>query len=141
MELGVVIGQRASGLTQAQAMDAVAGYALCLDMTAWDLQCAAKEGRKPWGVSKGFDTACPVSGFIPKEKIGDVGDVRLWLKGNTQKVRVARLNAIYMSILYFIFDFPSLSYVTSSCQYFRTYRSARSQGEWALPSKSRDKMF
>ena len=63
-------------------MNHVAGYALCLDMTAWDMQQAAKIAGHPWSLSKGFDTACPVSDFISKEKIPDTSKVRLWMKLN-----------------------------------------------------------
>ena len=46
----------------------------------------------PWALAKGFDTATPVSEFIPKSEITDPNSVRLWLKvdgemkqdGNTQ---------------------------------------------------------
>lgn len=46
----------------------------------------------PWALAKGFDTATPVSDFIPKSEIPDPNNVRLWLKvdgemkqdGNTQ---------------------------------------------------------
>ena len=46
----------------------------------------------PWALAKGFDTATPVSEFIPKSAITDPNNVKLWLKvdgemkqdGNTQ---------------------------------------------------------
>jgi acylpyruvate hydrolase len=69
-------------VSEDRALDYVAGYALCLDMTAWDFQCAAKADGQPWSLAKGFDTACPVSKFIPKENIPDTNNARLWLKVN-----------------------------------------------------------
>ena len=80
VELGIVIGSRAQSISEDCAMDCVAGYALCLDMAAWDFQCAAKRDRQPWGLAKGFDTACPVGKFIPKDRKPDINSVRLWLK-------------------------------------------------------------
>ena len=50
-------------------MNYVAGYALGLDMTARDWQAAAKSKGHPWSVAKGFDTSCPISSFIEKEKV------------------------------------------------------------------------
>lgn len=82
VELGVVIGITTKNVSEDCAMDSVAGYALCLDMTAWDFQCKAKADGQPWALAKGFDTSCPVSKFIPKEKIPDTNNARLWLKIN-----------------------------------------------------------
>eukprot|EP00484_Ammonia_sp_Unknown_P014215 CAMPEP_0197081210 /NCGR_PEP_ID=MMETSP1384-20130603/214522_1 /TAXON_ID=29189 /ORGANISM="Ammonia sp." /LENGTH=245 /DNA_ID=CAMNT_0042520105 /DNA_START=34 /DNA_END=768 /DNA_ORIENTATION=+ len=63
IELGVVIARsnHAKEIAKQDAMDYVSGYAVCLDMTARDLQEDAKRKRLPWAVSKGFDTAAPVS--------------------------------------------------------------------------------
>ena len=48
-------------------------------MTARDLQDIAKKKSLPWSTSKGMDTFCPISEFIPKSNI-DVNDTQLWLK-------------------------------------------------------------
>lgn len=61
-------------------MDHVGGYVLALDMTARDFQNEAKKKGLPWLLAKGFDTSCPVSEFIPKDKLPDPDNVRLWLK-------------------------------------------------------------
>lgn len=82
VELGVVIGRKGSNISKENAMDFVAGYCLALDMTARSLQQEAKEKGMPWTVSKGFDTFCPVSDFIPAEKIKDPHDLEIWLKVN-----------------------------------------------------------
>ena len=79
VELAVVIGQGGSKITQANAMNHVAGYALALDMTARNLQADAKKNGWPWSVAKGYDTFCPISDFIEKEKINP-SDTHLWLK-------------------------------------------------------------
>ncbi|MFT7798951.1 acylpyruvase FAHD1, mitochondrial [Arapaima gigas] len=84
VELGVVIGTGGAAIPQGSAMDHVAGYALCLDMTARDVQDQCKAKGLPWTLAKAFDTSCPVSEFIPKERILNPGDVRLWLKVNDQ---------------------------------------------------------
>ncbi|CAH3153447.1 unnamed protein product [Pocillopora meandrina] len=76
-------------------MDHVGGYTLALDMTDFDLIVEKNEAIKltyPWALAKGFDTATPVSEFIPKSAITDPNNVKLWLKvdgemkqdGNTQ---------------------------------------------------------
>ena len=79
-------------IAESNAMDHVGGYALVLDMTARDLQDEAKKLGWPWIIAKGFDTALPVSEFIPRAEIPDPNNIHLWLKvdgemkqdGNTQ---------------------------------------------------------
>jgi len=61
-------------------MDHVAGYVIALDMTARDIQDAAKTKGLPWSEAKGYDTFCPISSFIPKQEIHDPHKVELWLK-------------------------------------------------------------
>ena len=79
VELGVVIGRDGRDITESSAMSYVGGYTLALDMTSRDHQSQAKKKGHPWSVSKGFDTFCPVSPFIEKEKL-DPANCRLWLK-------------------------------------------------------------
>lgn len=64
------------------ALDAIAGYAVSIDMTARDVQEEAKKKSMPWTAAKGFDTFLPVSNFIPKSAISDPHDVELWLTVN-----------------------------------------------------------
>ena len=80
VELGVVIGQTASDVSEEAALNYVAGYALGLDMTAQDWAMAAKAAGMPWSLAKGFDTALPISPFIPKTRVENISDIRLWLK-------------------------------------------------------------
>lgn len=55
-ELGVIIGKRATSVSEAEAMHHVFGYTCVNDVTARDLQKA--DGQ--WSRAKGFDTFCPV---------------------------------------------------------------------------------
>lgn len=82
VELGVIIGRRCSKVKEQEVEDYIGGYCLVLDMTAQDFQRDAKAKGHPWCLSKGFDTACPVSDFIPKEKVKNYSDIELWLKVN-----------------------------------------------------------
>lgn len=65
-----------------EALDAIEGYALTIDMTARNVQDEAKKKGLPWSIGKGFDTFLPVSGFIPKLQIPDPYKVRLQLAIN-----------------------------------------------------------
>lgn len=64
------------------ALDAIAGYAVSIDMTARDVQEEAKKKSIPWTAAKGFDTFLPISNYIPISAIPDPHDVELWLTVN-----------------------------------------------------------
>ncbi|KAJ7989717.1 hypothetical protein DPEC_G00307420 [Dallia pectoralis] len=102
VELGVVIGKRGTSISQSSAMDHVAGYALCLDMTARDVQDDCKSKGLPWTLAKAFDTSCPVSEFIPKERIPDHGNVKIWLKVNDQMRQYGCTSEMIFSIPFLI---------------------------------------
>ncbi|XP_052103453.1 acylpyruvase FAHD1, mitochondrial-like [Mytilus californianus] len=80
VELGVVIKQKCSNVAVSDVDDYIGGFVLALDMTAKDFHNDAKANSRPWFLSKGFDTSCPVSDFIEREKVPNYQDLRLWLK-------------------------------------------------------------
>ncbi|PWW78808.1 hypothetical protein C7212DRAFT_349372 [Tuber magnatum] len=82
VELGVVIGRTADELQPSEALDAVKGYCVGIDMTARNWQQAAREKGLPWSLAKGFKAFLPVSHFIPKHRIPDPHNVRLHLEVN-----------------------------------------------------------
>ena len=54
-----------------------------LDLTLRDLQAKMKKAGQPWEKAKGFDNACPISGFIPAAEFhGDPQNTSLSLKIN-----------------------------------------------------------
>jgi acylpyruvate hydrolase len=107
VELGVVIGKKGRDISSKEAMDFVAGYALCLDLTCRNLQTQAKNQGLPWTISKGFDTFCPVGDFIDKQKISDPHNIELWLKVDGQLKQKGNTNQM-------IFKIPQLiEYISS----------------------------
>lgn len=102
LELGVLMGRRARAVPEAAAMDYVAGYALCLDMTARDVQDECKKKGLPWTLAKSFTSSCPVSAFVPKEKIPDPHALRLWLKVNGELRQEGETSSMIFSIPYII---------------------------------------
>lgn len=87
VELVAVIGKEGRNISQAEALDHVAAYAVGLDMTARDLQSKAKQKRHPWSVAKGFDTFAPLGPLTPADAVGDPQDLTLQLRvdGETQQ--------------------------------------------------------
>ncbi|XP_015272833.1 PREDICTED: acylpyruvase FAHD1, mitochondrial [Gekko japonicus] len=107
VELGVVVGRRAQGVSEEAALAHVAGYALCLDMTARDTQEECKRQGLPWTPAKGFRTSCPVSDFVPKERIPDPHRLKLWLKVNGELRQEGDTSDMIFSVPYII------SYISS----------------------------
>ena len=83
-ELAVLIKAPLTKVTPSQVQEAVWGYGLALDLTLRDQQKKLKELGRPWEIAKGFDGACPVSGFIPADELADVQQLQFSLKVNAE---------------------------------------------------------
>ena len=80
VELAVVIGKRASYVSEAEAMDYVAGYCLHNDYSEREYQL---ERGGTWDKGKNCDTFAPIGPFVAtKDEISDPHNLRLWLKVN-----------------------------------------------------------
>lgn len=64
VELAVVIGKQATGVKKKDAGKYIAGYTVCNDVTARDLQMSDIEKKHPWFRSKSFDTFTPMGPWI-----------------------------------------------------------------------------
>ena len=53
-------------------------------MTARNVQDEAKKKGLPWTIAKGFDTFMPISNVIPKARIPNPQNVKLWLSINDE---------------------------------------------------------
>ncbi len=82
VELVVLIGAQGKNIPADRSLDIVAGYAVGLDMTARDLQAAAKAARSPWSIAKGFDTFAPLGPIISVSEIEDPQDLKIQLSVN-----------------------------------------------------------
>ena len=98
VELGFVIGRRGKNIKKEEAEDYILGYLLGLDITARDLQEEAKKNGWPWTISKGFDTFCPVSKVVLKEKIDDPYNLDLILKVNNELRQFSNTRYLIYSI-------------------------------------------
>ncbi|CEF60736.1 Acylpyruvase FAHD1, mitochondrial [Strongyloides ratti] len=87
VELAVIFNKTVSNVKEIDAMKYVGGYAVALDMTARDFQNEAKKAGAPWFLAKSFDTSCPISEYIPKDKIPDPHNVELfcYINGKVQQ--------------------------------------------------------
>ena len=80
VELGVVIGKKASYVEKQNAFDYIAGYCLHNDYSEREFQL---ERGGQWVKGKSCDTFAPMGPFLAtKDEVKDVNNLRLWLKVN-----------------------------------------------------------
>jgi 2-keto-4-pentenoate hydratase/2-oxohepta-3-ene-1,7-dioic acid hydratase in catechol pathway len=80
VELGIVIGQRAFHVSEADALQHVAGYCLVNDVSERAYQIEL-EGQ--WTKGKSYPTHCPVGPWlVTPDELGNPQDVDLWLEVN-----------------------------------------------------------
>lgn len=80
VELAVVIGKKASYVTEQEAPDHVAGYCLHNDVSEREFQI---ERGGTWDKGKGCDTFAPIGPWlVTPDELGDIDNLRLWLTVN-----------------------------------------------------------
>ncbi len=82
VEMVAVVGEGGKNIPEASALLSLAGYAVGLDMTARDVQLAAKRVGNPWTVAKGFDTSAPLSLAVERVRVPDPHALDISLKVN-----------------------------------------------------------
>lgn len=65
VELAVRIGREARRIEAAQALRHLDALTVANDVTARDLQAAAKKAGRPWAQAKGYDTFLPLGAWQP----------------------------------------------------------------------------
>lgn len=83
VELAAIIGVTARDVPQEEALAVVAGLAVAVDLTARDLQAAARQEGLPWLAAKAFDGSCPISDPRPLADCPPWDEIRLelWVDG------------------------------------------------------------
>ncbi len=104
VELGVVIGKKASYVEEVEAMDYVAGYVLHNDYSEREYQI---ERSGQWVKGKSCDTFAPLGPFLAtKDEIADPHKLDLWLKLNGEIKQQSNTSD-------FVFDIPKVvSYIS-----------------------------
>jgi 2-keto-4-pentenoate hydratase/2-oxohepta-3-ene-1,7-dioic acid hydratase in catechol pathway len=83
-ELAVVIGAEGRRVSEADALELVAGYTVANDVTARDLQ--KSDGQ--WLRAKGFDTFCPLLPVVvPVSELGDGSGLRIVQRLNGEELQ------------------------------------------------------
>lgn len=104
VELAVVIGKKASYVSEAEAMDHVAGYVLHNDVSEREYQL---ERGGQWVKGKSCDTFAPIGPYlVTAEEIADPHALDLWLKVNGELMQSSNTSDL-------IFNIPTLvSYIS-----------------------------
>jgi 2,4-didehydro-3-deoxy-L-rhamnonate hydrolase len=85
VELAVVIGARASYVSEREAMDVVAGFCICNDVSEREFQI---ERGGQWMKGKGCPTFGPIGPWlVTRDEIKDVQKLAMWLDLNGERVQ------------------------------------------------------
>jgi len=71
-------------ISTGSALSCLAGYGVAIDLTLRDVQDGLKKKGLPWDIAKGFDTACPLSAFIPAGQVSDPQNLTITMKVNDE---------------------------------------------------------
>jgi 2,4-didehydro-3-deoxy-L-rhamnonate hydrolase len=83
VELGIVIGSKARYVTEADALNHVAGYCVVNDVSEREYQL---ERGSQWDKGKGCDTFGPIGPWlVTKDEVGDVQALSMWLDVNGKR--------------------------------------------------------
>ncbi len=81
-ELALLIGTGGKDIPVDQALSHLAGYGVAIDLTLRDVQDELKKKGLPWEIAKGFDTACPLSDFVPADMVDNPQQLQIKLTVN-----------------------------------------------------------
>lgn len=102
VELGVVIGCRATNVAAVDWREVICGYTVFNDVTARDMQLLAIERNQPWDHSKAFDTFAPCGPYlVTPDDVPNPMDLALTLRVGDELRQSSRTSSM-------IFDIPSL---------------------------------
>ncbi|MCD0423982.1 fumarylacetoacetate hydrolase family protein [Rubrivivax sp. JA1024] len=96
VELAVIIGTRAKYVTEAEALNYVAGYAVCNDVSERHFQI---ERAGQWTKGKSHDTFGPLGPWVvTKDEIADVHKLGMWLDVNGQRCQTGSTTTMIFNV-------------------------------------------
>ncbi|MGR3623370.1 fumarylacetoacetate hydrolase family protein [Pseudophaeobacter sp.] len=100
VELGVVIGKEAKYISEAEALDHVAGYCVINDLSERDFQIK-HEGQ--WTKGKSADTFGPIGPWlVTRDEVPDPQDLSLYLDVNGKRMQSGRTNTMIYSVAHVV---------------------------------------
>jgi 2-keto-4-pentenoate hydratase/2-oxohepta-3-ene-1,7-dioic acid hydratase in catechol pathway len=96
VELGVIIGTKARSVTEADALEHVAGYAICNDVSERSLQVG---GPGEWIKAKSYDSFGPLGPWlVTKDEIPDPQTLNLTLDLNGQRMQTGWTSTMIFTV-------------------------------------------
>ena len=96
VELAVVIGKKASYVSEEEALDYVAGYVLHNDVSEREFQL---ERGGQWVKGKSCDTFAPLGPYlVTSDEVANPNSLNLWLKLNGEKVQDGNTNDFVFNV-------------------------------------------
>lgn len=83
-EVALLIGRALDSSSSIDPLEAIIGIGMALDLTLREVQEGLKKLGHPWEIAKGFDGACPCSGFIDADQFNDLQNISFRLRVNGQ---------------------------------------------------------
>ncbi|GAA4104007.1 fumarylacetoacetate hydrolase family protein [Zhongshania borealis] len=109
VELGVVIGKEAKYVSEAEAMNYVAGFCVINDLSEREFQLE-REGQ--WMKGKGCDTFGPLGPYlVTPDEVGNVDNLDIWLELNGERVQDGNTKTMVYKVpflVHYISQFMSL---------------------------------
>lgn len=107
VELAIVIGKKASYVSEQDAEQYIAGYCVCNDVSERNFQL---ERGCQWDKGKGCDTFGPIGPYlVTKDEIPDVRNLHMWLTVNGKKYQNGNTNTMIFTPSYIV------SYLSQFC--------------------------
>jgi len=96
VELAFVIGTKAQSVTEADALNHVAGYMICNDVSEREWQL---EHGSQWSKGKSFDTFAPLGPwFVTADEIKDPQNLSMWLDVNAKRRQTGNTNTMIFGV-------------------------------------------
>ncbi len=96
VELAVVIGKETKNVSEDQAMEYVAGYTICNDVSEREWQL---EHGSQWSKGKSFDTFAPVGPWlVTPDDVSDPHNLAMWLDLNGKRMQTGNTNTMIFRI-------------------------------------------
>jgi 2-keto-4-pentenoate hydratase/2-oxohepta-3-ene-1,7-dioic acid hydratase in catechol pathway len=110
VELGIVIGKHASYVSEADAMNHIAGYCVINDVSERNFQLERPGGQ--WDKGKGCDSFGPIGPYlVTKDEVPDPLNLNLWLKVNGKTFQNGSTNKMVFGpafLVHYLSQFMSL---------------------------------
>ncbi len=96
VELAFVIGKTARSVAEKDALDYVAGYTICNDVSEREWQL---EHGSQWSKGKSFDTFAPVGPcLVTRDEISDPHNLAMWLEVNGKRMQTGNTNTMIFGV-------------------------------------------